>query len=149
MASADETLKKGLEWLKSEEGKKSIEEYFSNIERLEAMKENQLDRFHIKYNTKELFVEFLEKVIIKYNSKEYNDRWYNRGTEPPESLYFFLFNYAQKYGRECDDAEWAKYGNMFSGDLYFIHGYYFNIMHGQGTVIKVTKADKDFLNYII
>lgn len=83
------------------------------------------------------FSEFVEKVIKKYESDEYIDRWYSRGIEPPNDLYWFLFYYAEQYGRECDINEWKQYGNIFTGQLYYYNNYYFQIMHGQGSTIRI------------
>ena len=129
-------LKKIDEWFDSEEGKKSIAEFAEKIERDERIKTNQLERFYKSGK----FLELTEKVIKKYNTDKYRDSWYKRGIEPPESLFWFLFQYAEKYGRECEEEEWKQYGNMFTSSLFFIDGYYFNRMDGQGSVIKVVKA---------
>lgn len=129
-------LKKIEEWFDSEEGKKSIAEFAEKIEREERIKTNQLERFYKSGK----FLELTEKVIKKYNTDKYRDSWYKRGIEPPESLFWFLFQYAEKYGRECEEEEWKQYGNMFTSSLFFIDGYYFNRMDGQGSVIKVVKA---------
>lgn len=96
---------------------------------------NQLQRLNDHYNLDY----FIDKVITKYKSKKYKDRWYNRGLIPPEDLLYFLFEYSKKYGRECNDDEWNKYGNIFSSDLLFCDGYYFNKMNGQGSIIKIIK----------
>ena len=130
-------LKKIDEWFDSEEGKKSIADFAEKIEREERIKTKQLQRLHESGN----FLELTEKAIEKYNSDDYIDSWYKRGVEPPESLFWFLFEYAEKYGRECEEQEWEQYGNMFTSSLFFVNGYYFNRMDGQGSVIKVVKAE--------
>lgn len=131
-------LKKIHEWFDSEEGKKSIAEFAEKIEMEERIKTNQLERFHKSGK----FLELTEKAIKKYNTDKYINSWYKRGIEPPESLFWFLFEYAKKYGRECEEQEWNQYGNMFTSSLFFINGYYFNRMDGQGSVIKVVKAGR-------
>lgn len=130
-------FKKIDEWLDSEEGKRSIAEFAEKIERKERIKTNQLERLHKSGK----FIELTEKSIEKYNTDKYRDSWYKRGIEPPESLFWFLFEYAEKYGRECDIQEWKQYGNMFTSSLFFVNGYFFNRMDGQGSVIKVVKAE--------
>lgn len=130
-------FKKIDEWFDSEEGKKSIAEFAEKIEREERIKTNQLERLHKSGK----FLELTEKVIEKYNSDKYRDSWYKRGIEPPEDLFWFLFEYAEKYGRECEEQEWEQYGNMFTSSLFFVNGYYFNRVDGQGSVIKVIKAE--------
>jgi hypothetical protein len=127
------------EYLQSDEGKKSATEYFQNIKRKENIGNRHLDIFHNKYGDVDKFVEITDKVISKYNSDNYIKYWYNRGIEPPDSLYWFLFKYAKKYGRKCNKKEWEQYGNTFTAELCFINGYYFNQMNGQGSVVHITK----------
>jgi len=124
-----------IKFLDSEEGKKSMEQFCLNIVKTEEVLNNQLERFHKNNN----FKEFIEKVIIKYDSDNYKDRWYYKGIQPPEDLYWFLYEYAVKYGRECKKKEWKKYSNNFTSELYYINGYYFNRMDGQGSIIQVIK----------
>jgi len=56
-------------------------------------------------------------------------------------LYRFLLDYAIKYGRECITLEIEKYGNEFTSCLFYVNGYYFHEMLGQGCVIHVYKED--------
>lgn len=130
-----EALNKLQEFLKSEQGQKSIADFADKINKKKEIKTKQLERL----NRLGYFVQFIEKVIKKYNSDKYRDSLYKRGIEPPEDLFWFLFHYAEKYGRECNKEEWEQYGNMFSSALFFCNGYYFNRMGGQGGVIQVTK----------
>lgn len=144
-------------FLDSEEGQKSIEEFFAKENRYALMLSSQLERFKTKFGNR--LAEFIEKVEQKYNSNKYRDSWYKRGIEPPEDLYFFLFDYAVKYGREASGKEWEKYANTFTSELYHIDGFFFNKMNGQGTVVKIEKGEpipelkvselKDFLQEII
>jgi hypothetical protein len=127
------------ESLESEEGKKSVHDYFDNIAKQEAMEQSQIDRFHMKYDTCEKFTRILERVISKYDSKEYSEREYGKGRFPNEDLYFFFFEYAKKYGREATEEEYETVGNQFTAELHLIHDYFFNIMNGQGTVIVINK----------
>lgn len=130
-------LKELDDFLESEEGKKAMDKFIEKLEIEKKIKDRQLKRFKEKGGLKQ----FTEKVIDKYNSDEYKNRWYKRGIMPPESLSWFLFEYAEEYGRECTDKEWAEYGNMFTTSLFFIEGYYFNKMDGQGSIIKIIKSE--------
>lgn len=99
-------LEKLKKYLESEIGKKETEEYFNNIKIKKEINNKQLERFHLRIHSADQFVEFIEKVISKYNSDKYINFWYNKGYEPPEFLYWFLFDYAEKYGRDCSDLEY-------------------------------------------
>lgn len=124
-----------LEWFDTEEGKKSLRAFRDKTLNEMKIKERHLQRFH----EKNIFGEFVEKVLTKYATNKYKDRWYSRGIEPPETLTWFLFNYAEKYGRKCTIKEWKQYGNQFSSALFFYGDYYFNRMDGQGSFIKIIK----------
>ena len=116
---------------------KNIADFADKLNREEEIKTNQLERLYKSGK----FLELIQKVIEKYNSDKYIDSWYKRGIEPPKSLFWFLLEYAEKYGRECEEQEWKQYGNMFTSSLFFIDGYYFNRMDGQGSVIQVKKQE--------
>jgi hypothetical protein len=128
------------EFLHSEEGKQSILDYFGGLNKKQSIMKSQVERLHNSGK----FELLLEKSIEKYNSDVYIKRWRSRSIEPPEDLYWFLFNYAKTYGRECNEEEWHQYGNMFSSELFFCNGYIFNQMDGQGSVIKIVKVNKYF-----
>ena len=98
-------LQKIKDWFDSKEGQKSIHDFANKINKEKEIETKQLERFNRLVN----FEQFTEKVIEKYNSDKYRDSWYNRGIEPPEDLFWFLFHYAEKYGRECNEEEWDKY----------------------------------------
>lgn len=124
-------------YLDSEEGKKYLEDYFRKIELKDAIHNSQLERFKNKFGSR--LSELIEKIKIKYRSDKYYFSWIKRGIEPPEDLYFFLFDYAAKYGREATEEEFKEYSNMFTAELYFIDGFFFNKMIGQGTVVQIEK----------
>ena len=126
-------------WFNSEEGQKSAKEFMEKIQKEEDVLNFQLDRFHEKY--KETFSDIVDQIIAKYESDKYKDLWWKRGCEPPVDLYWFLLDYAKKYGRDCSDEEWKEYGNMFCSSLYYIDGYYLTRMDGQGSVVQIKKQN--------
>lgn len=119
----------------NEETNESLTKWLDKKRNKDKILSSQLERFHQKAN----FEEFVEKVINKYDSNEYVNRWLNRRIEPQEKLYWFLFVYVKKYGRRCLHKEWDKYSNEFTSELYYYKGYYFNQMNGQGSVIQIIK----------
>ena len=123
------------EYFNSTEGKKSIADFVAEVKREAQILDQQIERLHLIPN----LPEFIAKIISKYDSDRYKDRWYSRGMEPPETLYWFLFHYAEKYGSKCNKKEWKKHSNMFTTSLLYIPGYYIQKMDGQGSVIKITK----------
>lgn len=132
-------FKKLKEYISSDEFKISVKSLAKKIAREDNILKSQIDRFHNKFGDAESFAFITEKIIQKYGGDKYRDMWYGRGIEPPENLYWFLYEYGKKYGRECNESEWNEYGNVFSSDLVYVNGYYFNLMNGQGTVINVIR----------
>lgn len=129
-----DNLKKFLE---SEEGQKQTQEFFAKINQKETIVDLQLERAHKKINDR--FEEVLLKVIAKYDSDKYKDHWYSRQHEPPDSLFYFFFEYAKKYGRELTSEERKIHSNPFTHEIYQVNNYIFNLMLGQGSAILVTK----------
>jgi hypothetical protein len=130
-------LKKLREFLDSEEGKKSIAEFGKKLKRDEERKNRWTEKF--KELAEPNIDAALSKIIEKYDSDEYAKREYSLGYEPRESLLWIAFNYAEKYCKECTDE---KYLNVFTGNAYYIGSYVIQVMHGQGSVIKIEKIEK-------
>ncbi len=128
-------IRKMGEWFESEDGEKYISDFIERRNRIQNIKNKQFERLN-NFGNFELFI---ENVISKYESKQYKDRFYNRGVVPPCDLFWFLFEYAEKYGRCCDEKEWKTYSNKFTSALFFRNGYIFHKMDGQGSVIEILK----------
>lgn len=125
----------------SEEGKKSWANWVNKIRNKKAICDSQLERAFKKFGLN--ISTIVEKIVKKYDSDKYRDLWWNKGYEPPESLYFFLFDYAEKYGVVVDEnspIEQRKLANTFTVDIYYLDGYVFNKMNGQGTCVLVEKV---------
>lgn len=135
MTKAGERLR---DFLDSKEVQIRITDFIERHNREVEVNNKQLERLNRLGN----FKQFTKKVVKKYYSDKYRDYWFNRGFEPPRGLFWFLFDYAEKYGRECSEDEWRQYGNYFTSALFFCDGYYFNRMDGQGSIIKVIKQKK-------
>jgi len=126
-------LEKLQEWFDSEVGQKEMGDNLNNLQKQERILNRQLDRLYKSGR----FLELTKKAVDKYNSNEYQDRWFNRGIVPPETLFWFLYEYAKKYGRECSKEEWDKYSNCFTTSLYNVDNVYLSKVDGQGGFIQV------------
>jgi hypothetical protein len=121
-------------WFESEDGKASLEKSRLENERRKAHEERWIEKF--KKLAEPDMDAALEKLISKYNSDKYVQKEYDLGYEPREDLLWVAFDYAIKYCKECDDD---KYLNDFTGAAYYIGSYVIQVMHGQGSVIRIDK----------
>lgn len=123
---------KYIEFLNSPKGKKavqaSVKEFIAKREKLEA----RLRRFHAKY--KNNLDDVMQRLLDKYGSEAYLDRERKLGYEPREELLWFLFSYAEKYCQPCRDQ---RYFNEFTGAAYYVGKYVMQVMHGQGSVLRI------------
>lgn len=131
-------LKKAIEnfdkYLESEEGKASTEAWFKKLEFKKNLKNKHIETLHRLY--KNNLDAIIEKVITKYESKEYRDKEYKLGREPDEVLYTLFLDYAEVYSKPCREFQ---YMNDFTGDIYYLGSYVIQIMHGQGSFIRLEK----------
>jgi hypothetical protein len=102
-----------------------------------TINDSQIQRF--KEKAEPNLTAAMEKILAKYYSKTYVKREMDLGYyEPRESLLWLAFEYAEKYCVECDDEH---YLNMFTSSAYYIGDYVIQLMHGQGSVIRVDKIE--------
>lgn len=129
-----EALKKHIEFLESDEGKLYIEKIKEKIEIEKRFKDRWIERLkkHIEPNI-DLAI---EKLLKKYDSDEYVNREYKLGYEPRNQLLWLVYDYAEKYCKECEDE---KYLNDFTASAYYIGSYVIQMMIGQGSVVTITK----------
>jgi len=129
-------MKNIADFLDSEEGKKSMDEYFKKLQREEEHLHRWVEKFKSRYENN--LDEIIEKLLNKYDSDEYVKREYSLGYQPRESLLWLVWEYARLNCEECLDE---KYFNSFTGDAFYIGSYVIQIMHGQGSVLKIEKRN--------
>lgn len=127
-------MKETLEWMESEEGKEAMKKWAEEERIKQARLDAQIERFHTKYHDKLDAV--IERLMAKYYSDEYVTKEYRLGYEPREPLLWLVFEYATRYCEPCEDEE---YFNDFTGSAYYIGSYVIQIMHGQGSVLRIDK----------
>jgi hypothetical protein len=128
-------LEKLKAFLETEEGKKSIKEWGDKINQEHEHRNRWVEKFKTRCEN-DLDI-CLEKLITKYSSDEYVNREYKMGFEPREPLLWLAFEYALKHCEPCEDEQ---YHNMFTGSAYYIGSYVIQVMHGQGSVIRIDKV---------
>ena len=80
---------------------------------------------------------FVRMIMNKYNSKEYREREFTKNREPMESLYYFLYDHAARFGDELNAEELSCYKNDFTVGIFKVGNYIYNKMNGQGGCIQV------------
>jgi hypothetical protein len=123
-------------FLETDEGKESIERWGEKLRRADEHKDRWAEKF--KQRCESDIDGSIEKLLAKYDSKEYRDKEYGKGREPMEDLLWVALEYAEKYCEECTDE---KYLNMFTGSAYYIGSYVIQVMNGQGSVIRIDKIE--------
>lgn len=132
-------LDKIRDFLKSEEGKKSMGEFFKKMAIRDEVEARWVEKFK-KWAEPDMDLA-IGRLLNKYDSSEYIQReLYKRGCEPREPFLWLALEYASKYCEPCEDE---KYLNMFTCDAYYIGSYVIQVMHGQGSVIRVDKIEND------
>lgn len=121
----------------SDEGRKRLNDYVISLEMENKHRERWVERMwnHIGNDIDNS----IEKLLNWYGSDKYRNREYDMGYEPREGLLWILMDVAEKYGDECTVNEVDIYANMFTGDIRKIGSYIIQVMHGQGSVIRVDK----------
>jgi len=135
--SIDKQLQAMTEFLDSEEGKQYMLNYFAELELEEQHNDRWVDRMYNRI--KDNIDESIKYLIDWYDSDDYRDREWKMNREPRERLFWVLFDVAKKYGRECSEQEEENYSNMFTGNMWVIGSYVIQVMHGQGSVIRIDK----------
>ena len=124
-------------FLETDEGKESIKRFRERMDNEEEHSNRWVERFR-KWAVPDMDFA-IEKLTNWYYSDKYRNREYSKGCEPRESLLWVALNFARENCRECDDE---KYLNMFTGEAYYIGSYVIQVMHGQGSVIRIDKIEE-------
>ena len=126
-----------LKWVNSEEGIKALEVERQKLLFLDELSNKYIDKLHSM--SLENRSELIDKIITKYESDEYKDReMFKLHYEPRCTLYWYLDDYAEKYGEELPNDE----NNPFPHSIRMIDNKYIvRKMYGQGTVIDVWKVE--------
>lgn len=120
-----------------------VKTWIDKMEWEEKIHQVHIDRFYnaIKFD----FGTAVQKILNKYDSKAYNDRYYKRGVEPHNSLFYLLYDIAEKYGRVFTPREYAMQAESpFYNTTFALHGWAFNCVSGMGSFIQITKHDDPY-----
>ena len=131
-------LDKMIEWMNSPEGQEELEKERQKMQFIASLTDKWVEKFQGLGAEKRS--EIIEKLMAKYDSDEYYWREIKRGYEPRCELYWFLDDYAEKYGEKMpneEDNPFPHYKKLIDGK------YVIRKMFGQGTVIQVWDVSKE------
>lgn len=125
--------------LSEEKIKEICEAYIADQERSDAHYDRWCDI--ISKMSIERKCDILNKIKEKYNSDAYKERWYSRNIEPPEMLYWYAFEYAQRYGTEYDyDLDYFESARYIVDDKFIVSRF-----DGQGSFIDIRPITEEIL----
>jgi hypothetical protein len=126
-------------FLDSPEGKLAIAEFGEKMKREEAHEARWVEKFKVWAEPD--MDAAIKKLIDKYYSDEYRDREYDKcKCMPREPLLWVALEYAVLNCPECTDE---RYLNCFTGGAWHIGSYVIQVMHGQGSVIKIEEFNQE------
>jgi hypothetical protein len=128
----NKTLEHLKNFMESEEGKKSMDNYVKKLIEEDERRDRNVERFKARYENN--LDEVIEKLMDKYYSDEYVTREHKIGYEPREKLLWLVYEYATKYCKPCEDE---RYFNDFTADAYYIGSYVIQLMIGQGSALII------------
>ena len=138
--NANETLKQGLEYMKSPEGQKSMEDYFNKLAHRDAIEQARakgiIERWGVCDDATfdDLMLTILEK------QEKYDKRHYSTYTDSTLHIMNLMWEIASKEGVEIDPIDGLT--ENFSSMVYNYYGYQFAITHGQGSALSVYRQNE-------
>jgi hypothetical protein len=130
-------MKEALEYMKSPEGQKSMENYFNKLAQRDAIEQARakgiIERWGVCDDATfdDLMLTILEK------QKKYDKRHYSTYTDSTLHILNLMWEIASKEGVEIDPIDGLT--ENFSSMVYDFYGYQFAITHGQGSVLSIYK----------
>lgn len=141
MADLKKSMTALTKFLQSDEGKEYMSKCWEDGEKAAELYASQVERFYQKH--KDNMPAIIDKIMVKYESDKYVCKEYKLGYELRKDLYWVLNSIASKYGTEIEisSENEIKYPqlNMFTGSAYIFEGYLIQVMHGQGSVVRIDK----------
>lgn len=121
--------------LESEEGQRKLALFVEKLRIKEEVIKNWCRKFHdIGLERRR---EIILKIVNKYKSNEYKDRYWKKRVEPQEYLLSVLLEYAAMYGEEVDIDE----DDMFATESYVFDDIIITLHCGQGSFISIERLN--------
>lgn len=122
-------------FMESEEGQKSMTNYFSKLAERDAIERARALRIKDHFNNEVEFDQIMQRVLKK--QEIYDARHYKSYSERPLHITNLLWELASSEGIEIDPIDGLT--ENFSSAIYDYFGYQFAITHGQGSVLSIYK----------
>lgn len=133
----EEKLQKSIDslenWINSDAG----ELFIQGFELRQEIRKNRWTRFEewLKNND---FDKLMYRLFYEHN-EDYRDKCYNNGCEPfPNQKLDFILDYVTEH---CEPVIVDKISSTFTNNIYLFRDYYFQFIHGQGTIIRIYNRD--------
>jgi len=109
--------------------------YFENLRKKQEIRELRFKKFEQDLTITK-FDNILQRIINKHD-KNYKNKCYNKGCEPcPNNLLEFIFDFV-KYKNDNIPTNNPQIDLEFSNIIYEYDKYYFQIVYGQGSFIRI------------
>ncbi len=123
------------EWFNSEEGKQSIEKFALKIQK---KKENLIKGGKLKiknfYLKKEDMFEYYIDCLLEFDDKV-SDKLYKKYIDGQSNIIWLVFRALKEFGTPFKDTDFG----MFTSDGYFLKGFKFEVISGQGSFVKIER----------
>lgn len=137
----NEIQRKMKEFYESEEGEKFFQDMANKIEK-QSIQTAKADKilsaidYDARYN------------LIKRIADKHDDRWidlcYKNGYQPyPWNIVYPLFQAAEQFGTNFEEGPLDDFDAHFGAYTFIYNGFYFNWIHGQGTVLRIFDKNKE------
>jgi len=129
----EKMIKQMTDWAESDDGKA----YFHNIAEIRKINEGRYKRFETYLLTHD-FDKLMYRLILEHG-EEWHEKCWSKGCETyPNNKLNFIIHYVM---HNLEEIRVAQLENMFNTQIWFFKGYYFRIMHGQGSVFDLYNGD--------
>lgn len=135
MMSNINTMQEALEWLKTPEGQNSLDNYFDNLTKKEAIERTRALRIKEHFNNEAQFDQLMQMVLKK--QKRYDARHYKTYSERPLHIVNLLWELVSMEGTLIEHID--DLTEQFPSMIYDYYGYQFAITHGQGSMLSIYK----------
>lgn len=132
--------KEMLDYMKSPEGQKSMEDYFEKLAQKDAIERARALRIKDHFSNEISFDHLMKRVLEK--QRIYDARHYKTYSERSLHVTNLLWELASSEGTEIEPID--GFTENFPSMIYNYYGYQFAITHGQGSVLSIYK-DKELI----